>query len=112
VAARCLSRAEGSPECGCICRYGVERTDLGAPHPTRSTATRNDLAAVVAVYRPASDVVLNVAAFAGQVDRVFAIDDSETPHAGVVAALRKNANLEYAPLGENLGIASTLSMGA
>jgi rhamnosyltransferase len=76
------------------------------------TTTWNDVAAVVVLYRPASDVVFNVAAFGGQVDRVFAIDNSETPNADVVNALSKMSNVEYIPLGDNLGIATALNIGA
>ena len=74
-------------------------------------ATSNDIAAVVVLYRPTSDVVFNVEAFAGQVDRVFAIDNSETPDTDVVNALRKIPNIEYTPLGDNLGIATALNVG-
>jgi rhamnosyltransferase len=76
------------------------------------TVTSNDVAAVVVLYRPSSDVVSNVAAFANQVDRVFAIDNSEGPDSDVVSAIREISNVEYIPLGENLGIAAALNIGA
>jgi len=71
-----------------------------------------NIAAVVVLYRPTRDVVTNVAAFAGQVDRVFAIDNSETPDTGVVDVLREMPNVEYIPLGDNLGIATALNISA
>jgi rhamnosyltransferase len=74
--------------------------------------TKNDVAAVVVLYRPAPDVIENIAAFAAQVDRVYAVDNSEEPDPQVVEALRSIADLEYVPLGENLGIATALNVGA
>ena len=76
------------------------------------TAGQQGVAAVVVLYRPSSDVVSNVSAFAGQVDRVFAVDNSEAPDAAVVESLRRISNLEYVPLGDNLGVATALNIGA
>jgi len=73
--------------------------------------TKKDIAAVVVLYRPAPDVADNVAAFAGQVDRVWAVDNSEAPDPAVVERLRAFPNLEYVALGDNLGIAAALNAG-
>lgn len=73
--------------------------------------TQQDIAAVVVLYRPASDVADNIAAFAGQVDRVYAVDNTENADPGVEERLRAFANLQYIPLGDNLGIAAALNAG-
>jgi rhamnosyltransferase len=70
-----------------------------------------DIAAVVVLYRPNADVLANVRATAAQVDRVFAVDNTEEPDAGFIKALCTIPNLTHVPLGDNLGIATALNAG-
>lgn len=76
-----------------------------------SAPGRADIAAVVVLYRPDADVVANVGAYADQVGVVIAADNSEIADAAVVAALQDTANLEYLPMGRNIGIAAALNAG-
>jgi rhamnosyltransferase len=73
--------------------------------------TTRDIAAVVVLYRPDASVLDNIAAFAGQVDRVFAVDNTEAPDAAFVRQLAQFDGLEYLPMGGNLGIAAALNAG-
>jgi rhamnosyltransferase len=73
--------------------------------------TTNDVAAVVVLYRPDASVLDNIAAFAGQVPRVFAVDNTETPDPAFVTRLEEFGNLGYVPMGANLGIAAALNAG-
>jgi rhamnosyltransferase len=73
--------------------------------------TPRNIAAVVVLYRPDASALDNIAAYARQVDRVFAVDNTETPDPAFVARLAGFENLEYVPLGDNLGIATALNVG-
>lgn len=70
-----------------------------------------DIAAVVVLYRPDTDVLANVRAISTQVDRVFAVDNTEEPDADFVEALSAVPGLTYVPLGDNLGVAAALNAG-
>jgi rhamnosyltransferase len=74
--------------------------------------TKRDIAAVIVLYHPSVTVRDNVTAFASQVDRVFAVDNSEQPDSALVYSLRTCENLDYLALGDNLGIAAALNAGA
>jgi rhamnosyltransferase len=73
--------------------------------------TPHDIAAVVVLYRPDPGVLDNIAAVAGQVARVFAVDNTEDPDPSFLERLRGFANLEYASMGGNEGIAAALNTG-
>ena len=76
-----------------------------------SPVTARDIAAVVVLYRPERGASDNIASYIGQVDRVYAIDNTETPDTAFAASLARYETLEYVPLGDNLGIAAALNAG-
>jgi len=73
--------------------------------------TPHDIAAIVVLYRPDAAVIDNVRATAAQVERVFAIDNTEQPDDALAWALRTVPDLSYVALGDNLGIAAALNAG-
>jgi len=84
----------------------------GGADDQRRTPTRRDVAAVVVLYHPHETVAANIAAIASQVDRVFAVDNTE-PAEGSTACMPAAARgTEYVSLGGNLGIAAALNAGA
>jgi len=70
------------------------------------------IAAVVVLYNPDEGVIKNIAGFAGQVSKVYAVDNSESPASGLERGLAEIGNIEYLPQGENLGMAAALNLGA
>jgi rhamnosyltransferase len=76
-----------------------------------SARRADSVAAIVVLYRPSPDVAANVTAIGRQVDRVFAIDNTESPDRAVVESLSRVPNLEYIPMGSNTGIAAALNVG-
>jgi len=73
---------------------------------------RKQTAAVVVLYRPDSSVLDNVASYLDQVDRVYAVDNSEEPDSGFEARLGSLGKVTHLALGANLGIARALNEGA
>lgn len=73
---------------------------------------RKQTAAVVVLYRPDSSVLDNVASYLDQVDRVYAVDNSEEPDAEFEARLHSLGQVTGLALGANLGIARALNEGA
>lgn len=69
------------------------------------------IAAVVVLYRPDASVIDNVASYADQVSRVFAVDNSEQPEPGFEERLTAIGNVTYTANGANLGIATALNVG-
>jgi rhamnosyltransferase len=68
------------------------------------------IAAVVVLYHPGPEVVDNIRTWAGQVETVYAVDNSEKQGPGAGDRGLKNAT--YLPQGENVGIARALNIGA
>jgi rhamnosyltransferase len=69
------------------------------------------IAAVVVLYNPDEGAAKNIASFAGQVAKVYVVDNSEYPQIGLSRLLAAE-NIEYLPQGENLGVAAALNIGA
>ena len=67
---------------------------------------------VVVLYRPGEDVAGNIASYAGQVDILFAVDNSGNDTTDTAARLRQLCNVVHIANGENLGVAKALNMGA
>lgn len=70
------------------------------------------IAAVVVLYHPSSDVVANVRSWAGQVDRIFAVDNSEGDVPAAVATIAALEKVSLIRSRENEGIARALNIGA
>jgi rhamnosyltransferase len=75
-----------------------------------SAPIRADIAAFVVLYNPGDGLLDNVAAYAEQVDRVIAVDNSERPDDALRAELIARG-VEYVPMGGNAGIAAALNAG-
>ena len=69
-------------------------------------------AAVVVLYFPGEETLQNILSWAGQVSRIYAIDNSEPPANNFAMSLSTVENLEYLPQGENKGVATALNIGA
>lgn len=70
------------------------------------------VAGVVVLYRPGEDVAENISSYAGQVDILFAVDNSENQFADTAERLRQFDNVVHIANGENLGVAKALNVGA
>jgi rhamnosyltransferase len=73
---------------------------------------RLSIAAVVVLYHPSPEVLDNILTWSAQVERVFAVDNSESPSSDVIERLTVVGNVIYLPLRQNVGIARALNMGA
>jgi rhamnosyltransferase len=81
----------------------IENHVQSAPAPRRT-------AAVVVLYEPPADLLNNVATYLGQVDRVFAVDNTPTPDPTLIDAL-SGLGVRVLPMGGNRGIAAALNAG-
>jgi rhamnosyltransferase len=70
------------------------------------------IAGVVVLYHPASEVVANVRSWAGQVDTIFAIDNSEGDIPAAVSTVAALGKVVLIRNGGNEGIARALNIGA
>lgn len=77
-----------------------------------SVPETSHIAAVVVLYRPQPDLLQGIVSYCNQVDRIYAIDNSETAESTLVDRLTEIANLVYLPNQQNIGIASALNKGA
>lgn len=64
------------------------------------------------LYRPGLEVVDNIRSWAGQVENVYAVDNSETSDPAFGTWVTDLRNVTYISQGENLGIAMALNIGA
>jgi rhamnosyltransferase len=69
-------------------------------------------AAVVVLYNPEQEAIKNIATYAGQANKVYAVDNSDSLANGLVGFSSETGNIEYLPQGENLGVAAALNIGA
>ena len=65
--------------------------------------------ALMTVYQPDEAVLNNAASVAGQVDRLYLCDNSETSSAPAFAQLQMEKNVEYLWMGGNLGLSSAFN---
>lgn len=70
------------------------------------------VAAVIVLYRPDGEVLENIDCCRGQVEQLLVIDNTEGPDPALANRLREREGVEYFPLGENLGVARALNIGA
>jgi rhamnosyltransferase len=70
------------------------------------------IAGVVVLYNPIEAVFKNVVSYIGQIETLFAVDNSEQPDPIIVEKIRCLGNIKYIWNGRNLGIATALNVGA
>ncbi len=70
------------------------------------------IAAVVVLYRPGEEVPGNIRTWVGQVEVVYAVDNSDSGDGSFVRCLASLGSVIYLPQGENVGIATALNIGA
>ena len=70
------------------------------------------VAGVVVLYHPGADLADNIASYLGDLEFLVAVDNTERPDPAVALLLANLAGVEYLPLGDNLGIARALNVGA
>ena len=70
------------------------------------------IAAIVVLYNPDEEAVKNIARFAGQVSKVYAVDIFRFWVTGFARCFAEIGNIEYLPQRGNLGIAAALNLGA
>nr|WP_246525586.1 glycosyltransferase family 2 protein [Geomobilimonas luticola] len=70
------------------------------------------IAAVVVLYHPGPEVVANIRTWAGQVEAIFAVDNTEGDVSAAVSAIAALDKVVLVRNGENEGIARALNIGA
>lgn len=70
------------------------------------------IAAVVVLYNPENETIENIDSYINQVDKVYAVDNSEHKNESLIKILRDNKKIEYIDNGGNKGIAHALNVGA
>lgn len=91
----------------------TERQRLSKPGCTTMRELRpfrKDVAAVVVLYDPDTDIVTRITRYAAEVDRLIAVDNSASPRPSLAADL-EGVGVDYVPLGSNRGVASALNVG-
>ena len=69
------------------------------------------IAAVVVFYNPDRSYVDNIRCYAGDVERVYVVDNSDVILPGLLAELADIPQVDYIPNAGNLGIATALNIG-
>jgi rhamnosyltransferase len=70
-----------------------------------------DVAVIVVLYRPDTETVFNLASYAGEAGRVFAVDNSELPDPTIVSALNAIPSVTHISMDGNAGIGRALNVG-
>ena len=70
------------------------------------------IAAVVVLYNPDSVVMGNLNSYINQVDKLYAVDNSENINSMLVEKIKCIKDAEYISNAKNLGIAAALNIGA
>ena len=71
-----------------------------------------NIAAVVILYNPESSIVKNISSYIDQVEKLYAIDNSEKLDNSLIEKIKRLHKVEYIPNKTNLGIAAALNIGA
>lgn len=74
--------------------------------------TPRTIAGVVVLYHPGPEVAANVRSWAGQVDAIYAVDNTEGALSAAVSAIAALEKVHLVHCGENVGIARALNIGA
>ena len=69
------------------------------------------VAAVVVLYNPDNNVLSNINSYIDQVERLFAVDNSDKPNSVLVEKIKLNSKIEYISNNGNVGIAAALNIG-
>jgi len=72
----------------------------------------DDVAGIVVLYEPTSEILQNIQSYITQVKRLFIVDNSENSDKLLIENIKKLNNAEYIGLKENIGIAAALNIGA
>jgi len=72
----------------------------------------NKIAATVTLYNPNNNVIDNIESYLFQVEKIYAIDNSDLVNQFVVDKLKQKINIKYIRNNSNLGIATALNIGA
>lgn len=70
------------------------------------------IAAVVVLYNPTNQILENINSYIDQVDRIFVIDNSDTPSELINIKFKGVDKLFYISKSSNIGIAAALNLGA
>lgn len=70
------------------------------------------VAGVVVLYHPGTELADNIASYLGELEFLVAVDNTEYPDPAVAGLLAGMDCVEYLPMGDNLGIARALNVGA
>jgi rhamnosyltransferase len=74
---------------------------------------KNNLAGAIVLYNPDLTVLDNVASYAGSLNHLYVLDNSEFPNQKLVALIcNLNNNISYHSFKENLGIAKALNIAS
>lgn len=70
------------------------------------------LASCVVIYNPDEEVTKRISSYAGETERVFVVDNSDTPNEELLTKIRAvSSNIEIIPMHGNMGIAAALNAG-
>lgn len=69
------------------------------------------IAAVVVLYNPDNNVLSNISSYIDQIDKLFAVDNSEKPNFDLIEKIKSNNKIEFISNNGNIGIAAALNIG-
>ncbi len=70
-----------------------------------------DIAAIVVLYNPDNEVLSNINSYIDQVDKLYAVDNSDNLNSVLVERIKLNNRIEYISNHGNVGIAAALNVG-
>jgi rhamnosyltransferase len=70
------------------------------------------IAAVVVLYHPELNVIINIASYIDQVEKLFVVDNSDTVDNSIIKKILFYEKVEYIQNATNVGIAAALNIGA
>lgn len=73
---------------------------------------KSDVAGMVTLYNSSPGVTQNIQTYINQIDKLYVVDNSDSPDSAVIEALGKFPNIYYISNEGNLGIAFALNMAA
>ena len=72
----------------------------------------SDIAGLVVLYNPDQNVIGNIQSYINQLSRLYVVDNSEVCNKKIIEIIKTFKNSKYIFIGENLGIAKALNIGA
>jgi len=70
------------------------------------------LSAIIVLYNPGTDILENIDSYIDNVDKLYAVDNSEHKNTLLITELKQNKKIEYIDNEGNRGIAHALNVGA